>query len=188
MNTDAGSSHGKSLTFAMTLMIASLAVLFAASLVGYWVTRSRATDGEVMVPTLLWFSTLALIAAGVLLSLATRRLHAGKAPGAHPLLRGAGVAAVVFLALQVPALLQLLAAHPLQLEAGNPLVGFVFFLILLHALHVVGGVIALGVILSRARTRGLSADHDGAAMRQTGRYWHFLDIVWVVMFLVFLLG
>ena len=44
MNTDVDSSRGGPITFAMTLMIASLAVLFAASLVGYWVTRSRATD------------------------------------------------------------------------------------------------------------------------------------------------
>ncbi|MBD3221702.1 hypothetical protein GF314_10710 [bacterium] len=181
-------SRGGPLTFAMTLMIASLGVLFAASLIGYWLTRARIDGIEVTVPDLLWYSTILLIAAGVLLSLASWRLHGGAAPLARTLLVVSAVVTAGFLAVQIPALVLLLQEHPSASAAGNPMLGFVFFLVLLHALHVLGGLIALAVILWRVRGRALSADQDGSAVRQTTRYWHFLDLVWVVMFAVFLLG
>lgn len=181
-------SRGGPVTFAMTLMIASLGVLFAASLLGYWLTRARIEGIEVTVPGLLWYSTILLIGAGVLLSLGTRRLQRAAAPAARNLLIASAVVTVGFLAVQIPALVQLLREHPTASAAGNPMLGFVFFLVLLHALHVVGGLVALGAILWRVRGRALGADEDGPAVRQTTRYWHFLDLVWVVMFAVFLLG
>jgi cytochrome c oxidase subunit 3 len=188
MTSSANLASGGPVSFAMRLLIGSLAVLFAASIVGYLVTRARLDGGEVVIPPLLWASTAALLISGGVLELASRRLHGGRADTARPLLLAASVGSVVFLALQTPALMQLLAAHPAALEAGNPLLGFVFFLVLLHALHVVGGVVALAVVLWRTRNRRPTADQDGPAVRQTARYWHFLDLVWVVMFAVFLLG
>jgi len=180
--------RGGPASFAMRLLILSLTVLFAASIVGYAVTRARLEDGAVAVPPLLWASTAALLAAGVLLELASRRLHGGRAGSARGLLAAAAAGSVAFLAVQVPALAQLLDAHPQASAAGNPLLGFVFFLVLLHALHVLGGMVALAVVLRRARGRALTVDHDGPAVRHTAAYWHFLDLVWVVMFAVFLLG
>lgn len=180
--------RGGPITFAMTLMIASLGVLFAASLVGYWLTRTRIEDIAVTVPALLWLSTGLLLVSGALMTLATRRLHRGAAPTARTLLMAATAATVGFLVVQTPALFQLLQQHPAATEAGNPMLGFVFFLVLLHALHVLGGLIALGVILWRVRHRSLQADEDGSAVRQTTRYWHFLDVVWIAMFAVFMLG
>jgi cytochrome c oxidase subunit 3 len=181
-------TRGGPVRFAMTLMILSLTVLFAASLVGYWITRGRIDGVDVTVPALLWYSTAALLISGLLISLADRRLYRGAAPAARTHLRLATAASVAFLALQIPALIVLLQDHRTAAPEGNPLIGFVFFLVLLHALHVVGGVIALGAILYRVRGRSLSADQDGSAVRQTARYWHFLDIVWLVMFATFLLG
>ncbi len=187
MNGPQAASSGR-VSLAMHLLILSLTVLFAASLVGYVVTRARLEDGAVSIPALLWASTAALLLAGGLLEVALRRVRAGRASGARPALLAAATASVAFLALQVPALLQLLRAHPGAQEAGNPLLGFVFFLVLLHALHVVGGMVAMAAVLWRTRTRALAAVADGAALQQTARYWHFLDIVWVVMFVVFLLS
>ncbi len=180
--------RGGAVAMAMRLLILSLAVLFIASIIGYVVTRSRLEDGSVAMPGLLWGSTAALLLAGVLLELAWRRLAAGAAPAARSFLLAAAAASVAFLGLQVPALVQLLQAHPAATEGGNPLLGFVFFLVLLHALHVVGGMVAMAAVLWRTRARALGAASDGPAVGQTTRYWHFLDLVWLAMFAVFLLG
>lgn len=183
-----GLATGGPATLAMRLLILSLAVLFVAAVVGYVLTRLRLdTVGAVPVPGLLWFSTAALLAAGGLLELAWRALRHGQREAASGRLRLAGAAAVIFLVLQVPALWRLLTAHPAATEAGNPLLGFVFFLVLLHALHVLAGLVALGVQIFRTRTEPLLLDEHGPALRLLGRYWHFLDVVWVVMFAVFLL-
>jgi cytochrome c oxidase subunit III len=183
-----GPAAGGPATLAMRLLILSLAVLFVAALVGYVLTRLRLdVAGAVTVPRLLWFSTAALLAAGGLLELAWRALRYGRREAALVRLRLAGSAAVVFLVLQVPALWQLLVAHPAATDAGNPLLGFVFFLVLLHALHVLAGLVAMGVQIYRTWARPLLLDEHGPALRLLGRYWHFLDLVWVVMFAVFLL-
>jgi cytochrome c oxidase subunit 3 len=66
------------------------------------------------------------------------------------------------------------------------LFGATFFTITgLHMLHVVSGVVYLGVIAARvAMGRG-----DGEDIEVAGLYWHFVDLVWMFVFpLVYLLS
>ena len=69
---------------------------------------------------------------------------------------------------------------------GSPLVGATFFSIAgLHLLHVISGVIVIGVIALGFRRRRFTADH----VEITGLYWHFVDLVWMFVFpLVYLLN
>jgi len=61
----------------------------------------------------------------------------------------------------------------------------VFVLIMVHALHVVGGIVALGIVTFNARH--LKYDHENyMGVQFAARYWHFLDVVWVGMFTMFL--
>ena len=69
---------------------------------------------------------------------------------------------------------------------GSPLFGASFFGITgLHLLHVISGVIAMGVI-ARGYSRGkLTAGH----IESTALYWHFVDLVWMfVVPLVYLMS
>ena len=182
-------SSGGPATFALRILIASLAVLFLAGMVGYVVTRLRLGDEfSVTVPELLYLRTAILLVTGVCLEAAWRRLRRGAVAPARTLLLLTVLGSVAFLAVQIPALRQLLSGHRAAVAEGNPLLGFVFFLILLHALHVLGGVVALVVVLLRTRGRALIPDQDGAAVRLSTNYWHFLEIVWAVMFVIFLLS
>jgi cytochrome c oxidase subunit 3 len=69
---------------------------------------------------------------------------------------------------------------------GAPLVGAAFFGITgLHLLHVVCGVIAIGVVTVLYRRGRLTASY----IETTGLYWHFVDLVWMFVFpLVYLLN
>src|SRR5450759_200796 len=69
---------------------------------------------------------------------------------------------------------------------GSPLFGAAFFGITgLHLLHVVCGVIAIGVVTLLYRRGRLDASYIGTA----GLYWHFVDLVWMFVFpLVYLLN
>jgi cytochrome c oxidase subunit III len=69
---------------------------------------------------------------------------------------------------------------------GSALVGSTFFGITgLHLLHVVSGVIAIGVVAWRFRRGRLEAGH----IETVGLYWHFVDLVWMFVFpLVYLLN
>ena len=69
---------------------------------------------------------------------------------------------------------------------GSPLFGAAFFGITgLHLLHVVSGVIAIGVVTVLFRRGRL----DSTYIETTGLYWHFVDLVWMFVFpLVYLLN
>jgi heme/copper-type cytochrome/quinol oxidase subunit 3 len=55
----------------------------------------------------------------------------------------------------------------------------------LHLLHVVSGVVALGVVAALLRRGRLHAGH----VEVVGLYWHFVDLVWMFVFpLVYLLN
>jgi len=69
---------------------------------------------------------------------------------------------------------------------GAPLVGATFFSITgLHLLHVITGVVVIGVI-ARGYRRGR---FDPGHLETTGLYWHFVDLVWMFVFpLVYLMN
>ena len=69
---------------------------------------------------------------------------------------------------------------------GAPLVGATFFSITgLHLLHVITGVIVIGVIARGYRRGRFDAGH----LETTGLYWHFVDLVWMfVLPLIYLLN
>ncbi len=65
--------------------------------------------------------------------------------------------------------------------------GFTFFVLTgLHALHVIGGIVPIWVVTRRANTGRYSAkDHDG--VRLCAYYWHFLGVVWIILFVALFL-
>ena len=67
---------------------------------------------------------------------------------------------------------------------GNPYAGFFYILTAVHAVHVLGGIVALGSILLRVWHP--TVEHEAIAKRQTvaqvvGWYWHFVGGLWIVL-------
>jgi cytochrome c oxidase subunit 1/cytochrome c oxidase subunit I+III len=57
-----------------------------------------------------------------------------------------------------------------------------------HGLHVTIGLVALGILLARA-VAGDFRGRRSAVLRAVGLYWHFVDVVWLVVFtLVYVRG
>jgi cytochrome c oxidase subunit 3 len=52
-----------------------------------------------------------------------------------------------------------------------------------HGAHVFGGVLMLGVILYRGMSGQFSAKHHDA-VEAVSLYWHFVDVVWIILFSV----
>ena len=76
----------------------------------------------------------------------------------------------------------LLYSEGITLDAGTfgttyyTLTGF-------HMAHVFGGVIMLGVVLYRGLGGQFSSRHHDA-VEASSLYWHFVDVVWIVLFSV----
>lgn len=164
--------------------LASLAILFAAALVGYGVVRAGAETwpppGTPEPPAILFWSTLLIVASTAIVEGAVRASRRGRAPLAAALLLATFASGVAFLAMQSIAWIRLVEA---RVTSQAPLYGFTFWVLtVLHAAHVVGGLIPLAVTTVRAyRRRYHWASHAG--IRRVAAYWHFLTVVWTVLYL-----
>jgi len=65
---------------------------------------------------------------------------------------------------------------------SNAAGSFLYLIALVHLLHMTGGLIALGVSFTKSLLKKYSsADYLGIEL--TAIYWHFLDFLWVYLFL-----
>jgi cytochrome c oxidase subunit 3 len=63
--------------------------------------------------------------------------------------------------------------------------GSVFYLTTgFHGLHVVGGLIAFLLIIGRAFAARRFGHHEAISAVVTSYYWHFVDVVWIGLFLI----
>jgi cytochrome c oxidase subunit 3 len=70
---------------------------------------------------------------------------------------------------------------------GNPYAGFFYILTGIHAVHVLGGIVALGAILLRSwnyTEYGPELEYRRNLARSVGWYWHFMGLLWIVLFLL----
>ncbi len=167
----------------LTLFLASLTVLFVAGLVAYVVVRNGQPSwppvGAPPLPSGLWITTLLLAGCSVTIELSVRRVRGGDPAGMRRFLLGTLVLALAFVASQ---LLNWRSYFVRDVTFESHLYGFTFYMLtVLHAVHVLGGMVALLVTLVRAR-RGAYSWAGFAGLRYTAIYWHYLGVVWVVLF------
>jgi cytochrome c oxidase subunit 3 len=131
-------------------------------------------------PWILWVNSGLLIAGSIGMQLASAALRRGKFERASAGLLAGGMFAIAFLAGQWLAWRQLQAAG--LYAAANPANAFFYTLTGLHGLHLLGGLFVWGrAVTSMSRGRATLA-----ATRLTVElctvYWHYLLVVWLVLF------
>lgn len=175
--------------FGMWLFLVALGVLFVSVILGYVVVRvdngsDFIPEGAPPPPALLLVSTALLLLSSVTMQGAVR---AGRTGDARQGLRMVCTVALAlgFLALQAVAWWQLVRESLLPTDS---LYAWTFYVLTaLHALHVVGGLPPMAIVTARAlRARYGPENHRGLVY--CAMYWHFLDIVWVVLYATLWLG
>jgi len=168
--------------FLISLMMFFLASILLFALYAYW----RREDPQSAEPLPLGFvlSTVCLILISGLAHGATRTIRREQRLPTAGLLGITSLLALAFMGVQFTAMRDLLGGSSLAAGNGRGLAGMIFVLAFLHALHVAGGVIALGIVSVRAALGRY--DHERHwPVDFAAQYWHFLDVVWLCMLLAF---
>lgn len=173
----------------MRIFLVSLGVLFLASIAGYLAVRMNAPEwrpeGSPGLPISLWLSTAVIITASVSIHRALTAARRGRQLELQRMLRTTLIIGGVFVVLQLLNWIQLLARG---LGARSSLYAFTFYtLTALHWLHVIGGMVPLWLVSRRATRGAYGPDHHPGVL-YCAMYWHFLDVVWIVLFGVLLVG
>ena len=166
--------------------IASIVMLFTA-LISSYIVRSASGDDWVPIgmPKVLWLSTSLILISSVTMEVSRRSLRSLNDAGYGRWLVVTAVLGLGFLGSQLLAWRQLVRQG--VYIATNPHSSFFYLFTAAHGLHLLGGLVALTFLMLRtARKRDTAAGElrrVGAADAAT-IYWHFMDGLWVGLFLL----
>ena len=130
-------------------------------------------------PTLLWANTILLILASIVYHWTRNAAVKNRTDLVKPGLTVAGALTVLFLVGQFVAWRQLIAAG--YYVGNNPANGFFYLLTAVHGLHMIGGLWVWAVSTLKVWT-GAAADSVRISIELCTVYWHFLLLVWIVLF------
>ena len=153
--------------------------LFALSISAYLMRRDGADWRPLAQPMVLWFNTAVLVLSSVFFQRARNAAKSGQPGGVRLGLLAGGVCTLVFLAGQFWAWQQLNAdGHFLTVNPAN---AFFYMLTALHGLHLLGGLWVWARTTVKLQ-RGAAVHEVRLSVELCTVYWHFLLVVWLVLF------
>lgn len=164
------------------VILAMATSLFALTVSAYLMRLGMAGETpSPRLPGVLWANTLLLMTASLAWQRAWGAARQGRPGRLRRSLAWAGVLSLTFLAGQGLAWWQLTAGG-ITLQA-SPVGAYFYLLTLLHALHLLGGLVAWW----RAWRRLGRGGDIAASVELAALYWHFLLLVWGVLFMLLLM-
>ncbi|HLM02708.1 MAG TPA: heme-copper oxidase subunit III [Pyrinomonadaceae bacterium] len=157
-------------------------------LIGAYIVLSTNQDLEwkpFALPVQVWFSTALIIASSLSYKIAQNNLNRDRQTAAKQWLLATTVLGGIFISSQILLWFQLVRSGVYM--QSNPYAGFFYILTAVHALHVFGGICALGYMVLRAwRETGSEEELERrkTAAAVVGWYWHFMDGLWIVLILL----
>ena len=134
-------------------------------------------------PGLLWVNTGILLLGSIALQLAWGAAKRGNKEALQLSLLAGGACTIAFIGGQYLVWQQLNAAG--NYLSGNPANSFFYLLTALHALHLLGGLVAWGRILMGVQA-GATPSQVRGSVELCAIYWHFLFAVWLALFALLL--
>lgn len=169
---------------AMWLLLTGITMLFAGLGSAYIVTSGTPWWQYVPLPSILWANTFVLLASSITIERTRTHIAYDRQGPARIWIALTGILGLGFLIGQLMAWQQLVDAGvylPSTLHSS-----FFYVLTGLHGLHLLGGITALGYIWVQIfRNRYSGRDHEPVSL--TAMYWHFMDGLWVSVFLLLIL-
>ena len=171
--------------FAMWLFIVTVVMIFAAMTSAYIVRQSEGNWLEFDLPQSFWLTSGIILLSSVTMQWAYVSAKRDNLKSLRIAMIATTLLGVAFLIGQYLAWGDLVAMD--VYFVGNPGGSFVYVLSGLHAAHLIGGVVFLLITLVsvfRYRVHAKSMDQ----LEMCATYWHFLDGLWLYLFVFLLLN
>jgi len=167
----------------MWLFLMSDAMSFAGLLCAYAAVRMSnplwPVPSSILGVPLTALNTFILICSSVTMVKAVSAIQKGDQAGLKKFLALTMLGGTTFLGIQAYEWTHLITEG---LTVGKSLFGATFFVLTgFHGCHVFSGVVYLGCILSAA-ARGRYSASKWTSVEVVGLYWHFVDLIWILVF------
>lgn len=175
--------QSNSVKIALGVFLAVATSLFALFISAYMMRMELSDWRPVSEPNILWFNTALLVIASIYFQLAhnkVRRLALNKVRNYFLV---AGTLTIIFLLGQLEAWRQLGEAG--YYLSSNPANAFFYLFTAVHGLHLLGGL-CVWIKTTLRFTHSQDVMAVGHSVELCTIYWHFLLIVWLVLFALFM--
>src|SRR3954468_16105228 len=169
--------------FTLWVGIGSIIMMFAALTSAYIVRHSQQNWLEFNLPKVFWYSTAVIILSSVTMHLSLKAFLARERLRYRLLLGATALLGVLFAVLQGFGFYDLYS-RGIQIigEGSNPSASFLGVITGLHVVHVLGGVVALLIIYIKAYSTRIKT-YNSMPLEILSVYWHFVDILWIYLFI-----
>jgi cytochrome c oxidase subunit 3 len=171
--------------FTLWVALGSIIMMFAGLTSAYIVKRNQNGWLSFELPRIFWYSTLVILLSSLTIQMALKAFQEREMARYRLMITVTAALGVLFVTLQVLGFMSFQESGLKMIGRGSS-ASYSFLLAIggLHAVHVLGGVVALLVMFFRAfskKTRSYSA----VPVEVVATYWHFVDILWIYLFIFF---
>ncbi len=171
--------------FTLWLFIISIVMFFAALTSAYLVKQASGNWQVINMPTIFWYSSLAVVLSSACMQLAYFWGKKGELANARMAIVLTFALGIVFIWLQWQGWGKLVMQEVFL--NGNPAGSFIYVITGTHGLHIISGMVFLLIVMIKTFNKNVKIEKL-QALSLCKTYWHFLGVLWLYLFFFLLLS
>jgi cytochrome c oxidase subunit III len=168
--------------FTLWVALGSIIMMFAGLTSAYVVKREQPGWTTFSIPKAFWYSTAVILVSSLTVQMSLKAFKDREMLRYRNLLTTTAVLGVVFVLLQWVGFREIWSSGITLRGSGGG--QFLYVIAGLHAVHVLGGVIALLFMVGKAYLSKVRS-YDSVPVELMSTYWHFVDLLWIYLFIFF---
>lgn len=169
--------------FTLWVALGSIIMMFAGLTSAYVVKRDQPGWTTFSIPRAFWYSTATILLSSLTVQMALKAFKEREMLRYRNLLTATAILGIVFILLQWAGFRQIWnTGITLRGSGGGQ---FLYVIAGLHVVHVFGGIIALLIMLAKALVSKIRS-YDSVPVELMSTYWHFVDLLWIYLFIFFM--
>lgn len=181
---DHKSRTARSYKLLLLFAMISMTMMFAGLTSAFVVSKSRADWlKDFQLPTAFYFSTAVIIACSITFHLAKKAIQKNNHTATSTFLLATLMLGIGFVILQFMGFGQIVANGYYFTGAESSITTtFLYIVTVVHLIHLAGGIISLLIIIYNHFKQKYNSTQT-LGIELGAMYWHFLDLLWVYLFL-----
>ncbi len=167
----------------LIIAIGSMVMLFAGLTSAYVVRHGEGNWQALTLPFQFYLSTFFILLSSLTMNISLTKIKKNDQKGSTTFLLYTFVLGLLFLGLQFSGWSNMIGGGVYFTgKNANASGSFFYMLTALHAAHIIGGFVALAITTYNSKKGNYSSDRY-LGIRLCSIYWHFLDILWIYLFI-----
>jgi len=171
--------------FILWVAIASIVMMFAGLTSAFIVKSNMVGWRQIEMPKIFWVSTAVILASSLTVQMAVRSFRQRDMKLYRLLTAITFVLGMAFVVMQWLGFKEIWDQQHITFKGVAGPGQFLYVIFGLHALHVIGGIVALMILFIKAFF-GKTKTYSAVPIEVAATYWHFVDLLWIYLLVFFI--